>query len=110
MCDVARMYDQGMGGQADGPAKSAQLYVASIKAKSSDCVRHFFEYEFSNMAMRAKTVRELQLQLKAEGHFSGRVDGDYGPGTKGSVQKLVEATYGMPLADVMAKIKSGELR
>jgi len=82
--DLARIHDGGLGVAKD-PVAAADYLVKSLKAKDSFAVT---ELTSNANAWSASSRRELQSQMKAEGVYSGPVNGSFGPRTISAIKKL----------------------
>lgn len=71
-----------------GPKDAAHYLYAALRSGSSDVLNLLTERPtmFTNQTRRA-----LQQELKRFSFYSGRIDGDFGPGTKSSIR----AAYGI---------------
>lgn len=83
---LGRLHDQGRGVARD--AEAAATYV--FTAIQTDLANKLDQYLERIQQLSPATIKALQRKLRGRGHYSGAIDGKYGPGTERAIRALAK--------------------
>jgi TPR repeat protein len=86
MFNLAIAYDQGKG-LAKDPREAGSLLVQSIKKGNDHAVT---QLKTNSAGWSVELRREMQRLLQQAGHYSGAIDGQFGPGTSRALDALAK--------------------
>ena len=81
---LAGVYDRGFGTDAD-PKTAAFWLIGALRGQSYQAAYSIMRHPW---AWTQATRKELQVRLKAEGFYRGKIDGEIGPATRKAIAAL----------------------